>query len=387
MKDTVVEVGPVAIRGQSRAEQHVESTALQFIDDEIAMLDEQPVAVTAVWRQVFNAVLPERVETAVLVCPTWWPWPRIARVREAAATRSTNVVVVQRADVLVVNVPGIPAVVEIAPDFVVIWRSGDVIAAVPRLGDDVDVIRSVVDGVGPATTVLVDAPRGVAGAVDLARAISEHLRADGVAVTTVPPDRVLAAARDRSISPHTSEPASPRGHRIAALIAAGASVALICVGLGFTSGTDQSDATSVPMTLLVEGRVAVKVPALWRVQRITSGSGSARVQVTAPETSNALLLTQSQVRKGETLSATSATLRNALDDQQAGIFSAFKPDDRRADRAAATYREVRDGRQIDWTVFVDDTVRIGIGCQGAPGSAFVGDPVCEEAIRSAHALV
>ena len=387
MKDTVVEVGPVAVRGQSRAEQHVESTALQFIDDEIAMLDEQPVAVTAVWRQVFSAVLPERVETAVLVCPTWWPSPRIARVQEAAATRSTNVVVVQRADVLVVNVPGVPAVVEIAPEFVVIWRSGGVIAAEPRLGDDVDVIRSVVDGVGSATTVLVDAPRGVAGAVDLARAISEHLRADGVAVTTVPPDRVLAAARDRSISPHTSEPAWPRGHRIAALIAVGASVALICVGLGFTSGTDQSDATSVPMTLLVEGRVAVKVPALWRVQRITSGSGSARVQVTAPDTSNAVLLTQSQVRKGETLSATSATLRNALDDQQAGIFSAFKPDDRRADRAAATYREVRDGRQIDWTVFVDDTVRIGIGCQGAPGSAFVGDPVCEEAIRSAHALV
>ena len=105
VKDTVVEVGPVAVRGQSRAEQHVESTALQFIDDEIAMLDEQPVAVTAVWRQVFSAVLPERVETAVLVCPTWWPSPRIARVREAAATRSTNVVVVQRADVLVVERP------------------------------------------------------------------------------------------------------------------------------------------------------------------------------------------------------------------------------------------------------------------------------------------
>lgn len=387
MTDTVVEVGPVAVRGQSRAEQHVESTALQFIDDEIAMLDEQPVAVTAVWRQVFSAVLPERVETAVLVCPTWWPSPRIARVQEAAATRSTNVVVVHRADILVVDVPGVPAVVEIAPEFVVIWRSGGVIAAEPRLGDDVHIIRSVVDGVGSATTVLVDAPRGVAGAVDLARAISEHLRADGVAVTTVPPDRVLAAARDRSSSPHTSEPAWPRGHRIAALIAVGVSVALICAGLGFTSGTDQSDATSVPMTLLVEGRVAVKVPALWQVQRITSGSGSARVQVTAPDTSNAVLLTQSQVRKGETLSATSATLRNALDDQQAGIFSAFKPDDRRADRAAATYREVRDGRQIDWTVFVDDTVRIGIGCQGAPGSAFVGDPVCEEAIRSAHALV
>ena len=60
------------------------------------------------------------------------------------------------------------------------------------------------------------------------------------------------------------------------------------------------------------------------VQRITSGPGSARVQVTAPDDSTAVLITQSQVRKGETLSATSATLRNALDDQQAAIFSAVQ---------------------------------------------------------------
>ena len=154
---------------------------------------------------------------------------------------------------------------------------------------------------------------------------------------------------------------------MAALTAVAASVALLCIGLGFASGTDESDATYVPMTLLVEGRVAVKVPALWAVQRITSGPGSARVQVMAPDDSTAVLMTQSQVRKGESLSATSATLRSALDDQQAGVFSGFKPDDRRADRPAATYRELRDGRQIDWTVFVDDTVRIGVGCQSAPG--------------------
>jgi type VII secretion-associated protein (TIGR03931 family) len=387
VKDAVVEVGPVAIRGQLRADQHLESTALQFIDDEIAMLDDQPVAVTAIWRQVFSAMLHERVETAVLVCPTWWPSPRIARVREAAATRSTKVVVLKRADVLVVGVPGVPAVIEIAPEFVVIWRSGGVIAAQPRLGDEGDVIRSVADGVESATTVLVDAPRGVAGAVDLARAISEHLRADGVAVTTVSPDRVLTAARDRNRSAYKRDPVLPRGRRMAGVTAVGASLALVCAGIGLTSGTEQSDAAPVPMTLLIEGRVAVKVPALWRVQRITSGSGSARVQVTAPDTSNAVLLTQSQVRSGETLSATSATLRNALDDQQPGVFTAFRPDDRRADRAAATYREVRDGRQIDWTVLVDDTVRIGIGCQSAEGGEFVGDYVCEEAIRSAHAVV
>ncbi|WP_164478831.1 type VII secretion-associated protein [Mycolicibacterium stellerae] len=388
MTDTVVEVGPAAVRGQARAEHHLESTALEYIDDEIAVLDEQPVAVPAVWRQVFSAVLPERVETAVLVCPTWWPPPRIARVREAAAARSTKVVVLQRADVLVVDVPGVPAVVEIAPEFVVVWRSGGVVAAVPRLGDDADVARSVADGVGPATTVLVDAPLGVAGAVELALAISGYLRADGVAVTTVAPDRVLAAARD-SQTPLAHEPAPtwPRGRRIAALTAVAASVALLCLGLGFVSGTDEPEEPDVPMTLLVEGRVAVKVPALWQVQRITSGPGSARVQVMAPDNSTAVLLTQSQVRWGETLSATSATLRSALDDQQPGVFSGFKPDDRRADRPATTYRERRGGRQIDWTVFVDDTVRIGIGCQSAPGGEDAVRYVCEEAIRSAHALV
>ena len=75
VNETVVEVGPAAVRGRSRAEPNLESTALECIDDEIAVLDEQPVAVTAIWRQVFSAVLPERVETAVLVCPTWWPSP------------------------------------------------------------------------------------------------------------------------------------------------------------------------------------------------------------------------------------------------------------------------------------------------------------------------
>ena len=388
VNETVVEVGPAAVRGRSRAEPNLESTALECIDDEIAVLDEQPVAVTAIWRQVFSAVLPERVETAVLVCPTWWPSPRIERVREAAATRSTKVVVLQRADVLVADLPGISAVVEIAPEFVMVWRSGGVVIAEPRLGDDADLVRSVADGVGSVTTVLVDAPVGVAGAGELARAISGYLRADGVAVTVVAPDRLLAAARDHQRPRrHKPEPTWPRGHRIAALTAVASSVALLCVGIGFASGTDESDVTAVPMTLLVEGRVALKVPAMWGVERITSGPGSARVQVMAPDNSTALLLTQSQVRTGETLSATSAALRRAMDDQQAGIFSGFKPDDRRADRPAATYRELRDGRQIDWAVILDDTVRIGVGCQSAPGNEHAIRDVCEEAIRSAHALI
>ena len=86
MKEGVVEVGPGTVRGPCHAAESLVCTALECIDDEIAVLDGQPVAVAAVWREVFRTVLAERVETAVLVCPTWWPSPWLGRVREAAAT-------------------------------------------------------------------------------------------------------------------------------------------------------------------------------------------------------------------------------------------------------------------------------------------------------------
>ena len=387
MTESVVEIGPATVRGPSHAAQNLISTALECIDDEIAVLDEQPVAVAAVWRQVFHAVLPERVETAVLVCPTWWPSPRVERVREAAADRSTKVVVLLRAEALSGDVPGIPTVVEIAPEFVVVSREGSVVTAEPRVGRSAAIARSLAGGIGSATTVLVDAPVGVAGAGELARAICGLLRTGDTAVTTVHPDRVLAATRGRRTPQAKSPQPRRRTRRIATPAAVVVAAALFGVGLMFSPVTDESDRTSVPTTLLIEGRVALKVPALWAVQRITSGPGSARVQVMAPDNSTGVLITQSQVREGETLTATSATLRSALDHEQAGVFSQFDPDDRRADRPAATYRELRHGRQIDWVVFIDDTVRIGIGCQSAPGSEHAVRNVCEEAIRSAHALV
>ena len=40
-----------------------------------------------------------------------------------------------------------------------------------------------------------------------------------------------------------------------------------------------------------------------------------------------------------------------------------------------------------WAVFVDDAVRIGVGCQSAPGGELAVRYACEEAIRSAHALI
>ena len=46
MTECVVEVGPGTVRGPLGADADLMSTALECIDDEIAVLDEQPVAVS-----------------------------------------------------------------------------------------------------------------------------------------------------------------------------------------------------------------------------------------------------------------------------------------------------------------------------------------------------
>ncbi len=387
MTEWVVEVGPGTVRGPCDVDQDLVSTALGCIDDEIAMLDERPVAVPAIWRAVFRSVLSDCKGTAVLVCPTWWSSIRMDQIQEAASGVAAKVVVLQRADVFADGQQCSPTVVEIAPELVIVWHSGFVVAAEPRLGELEDVVRAVAEGVGAATAVLVDAPVGVEDAAALANAVSARLRADGLAVTIVHQDRVLAGLRDHP-TPWRRELGLPRRVPKATVVAAVMfSVGLLCAGLASRSDVRGSHATAVPMTLLVEGRVAVKVPAQWSVQRITSGSGSARIQVSAPDDATAVLVTQSQVRRSERLAETAGVLRDALDDQQAGVFSLFNPDDRRADRSAATYREVREGRQIDWTVFVDDAIRIAVGCQSAPGREQAVKDICDEAIRSAHAVV
>jgi type VII secretion-associated protein (TIGR03931 family) len=387
MTKWVVEVGPGTIRGPCDVDPEMVSTALGCIDDEIALFDERPVAVASIWRAVFRSVLADRDGAAVLVCPTWWSSARIELVRDAASSVATEVVVLQRAQVLTDSEAGMPTVIEIAPEFVVVWRSGGVVRCEPRLGGPEDVAQAVAVGVGATSMVLVDAPVDVAGALALADVISMRLRTGGLVVAIVDQDRVLAGVRDAPM-PWAPEFGWARrgGQKAAVLVAVAVSVGLICVGIASETDFRGSRTTPIPMTLLVEGRVAVKVPAQWAVRRVTTGPGSARVQVTAPDDATAVLVTQSAVRKGERLAETAGTLRRALDDQEAGIFSQFNPDDRRADRPAATYREDRGDRRIDWTVFVDGSIRIAVGCQIARGGEQAPRYVCDEAIRSAHAV-
>jgi type VII secretion-associated protein (TIGR03931 family) len=142
-----------------------------------------------------------------------------------------------------------------------------------------------------------------------------------------------------------------------------------------------------PVTLLVEGRVGAKVPATWKVQRITGGPGSARLQVISPtDPQTALLLVQSPVPASDTQADAAQALRAALGQQDAGVFVDVVADEVRHGRTVFAYREVRPGRDIDWSVFVDGAVRIAVGCQHPTNDDGPIRRECEEAVRSAHAI-
>ena len=138
------------------------------------------------------------------------------------------------------------------------------------------------------------------------------------------------------------------------------------------------------LELVVEGRVAVGVPPRWTARRITGGPGSPRVQVTSPEDPViAVHITQS-FTPGTTLADAAASLRTAIAGQPPGIFVDFNPQATAAGRPAVTYRELRPGRVIGWSVLLVGSTRISVGCQSRPGAEDGVRRACEQAIRSAR---
>jgi type VII secretion-associated protein (TIGR03931 family) len=385
MTAVIVEVGPETVRGPNDVKAEWVSTALECIDDDIALIDEYPVAVSDVWREVLETAVGGCVDGVVLVCPTWWASSRIELVCDAARRVATNVVDVRRADVLS---DGFSAVVEITREFVVVSRPGASVVVVMNS----DGPAAVASEVGASGAAVVDAPVGVDGADTAAVAIAERLRAHGVSVSIAGRDLVRRAAlmsREQEQDTEVDDgPPISRNHRgIAVLAGAALCVAGLCAG--FTVRDDKLGPSSVdmPMTLLVEGRVGVKVPVRWTVQRITTGPGSARVQVVSPSNADIVLhITQSSIPSHLTLATVAGMLRTALADEPDGVFVEFNAADHRAGKPAVTYRENRAGHQVVWTVLIDDEVRIAIGCQSGPGREPLIHDVCDQAIRSAHAV-
>jgi type VII secretion-associated protein (TIGR03931 family) len=396
----VVEVGPNVIRqlccgGNAVAHDEMVRVAFDSIDDPVTLVDLRPVPVGSLWRMVLGSVDCESPERAFVVHPSWWAPARIDVVSAAAQVLAGEVVMRPRSWLLTQTSPHPTVVVEIADCFVVI--TGAVVIAETRRGETQYVVEAVVRSILEMTSnttavVVIDAPSTVGGAGPLGAMIAEGLHARGgisaVQVDDAAFKRCAAEIIQREGNPCESQciEAARRGYRrhwglaLVVLLIIGVLGELASIRRGAPADGD------VPTAFLVEGHVALEVPAEWPTQRVVAGPGSARVQVTSPsDPEMALHVTQSRVAIA-TLSATAEALKHAIDAEPTGVFVDFNPAGSSAGRAAVTYREVRSGHDIRWTVLVDKAVRISIGCQSRHGHTDAMQQVCELAVRSARAL-
>jgi len=301
-------------------------------------------------------------------------------VGNAARQMATNVVQLRRADVL--RADDSKTIVEIAPEFVVVHAPSAAPSVVPRVGEPRAVAASI-DALVDRAVVVIDVPSGMDGATRLSGELARVLRSRGVAVSMADDRRVLRATREQRVGRRrmVGLPARFTQPRVAALTGAGLVVAALTVAAAGYGADDDATATSA---WLVEGRVAVEVPADWPTERINSGPGSARVQVLSPrEPHVAIQVTQSPGQ--ESLAVAAEVLRRALGEQPDGVFVEFAASDRRAEKNVITYREIRAEHHVEWTVMLDRGVRIAIGCQHAPDRP-APERICEAAIRSARTL-
>lgn len=381
MTSAVIEVGPVTVRGPGPLAADVAAIAVAGIDDEIALIEDEPVAVSDLWVEVLGAA-GAGAGTLTLVCPTWWTADRCDRVRNAAT--GSEVVVMQRVQALSALLSAAASVVvEIADEVVMVSGVHTGGVALARHAEDVPdadaVVRAVLAIAGRSAEVVVDAPVEVSGAVALGNEVVAALRRRAV-VATVADAR---SWRNTLVAPDTpaEEQLGSRSRTGRFAMCAAAALATVLGGIAFAAHGPPTDRSS--MTVLVEGRVGVQIPAGWTVRRITEGPGSARVEVISPSDPELMIhLTQSGVGGG----TVADTLRRALQEQPAGVFVDFDPSAVVAARQVVSYREVRTGREIRWAVFVDGGVRIAVGCQSAPGHGEAVRWACEAATRSAHAV-
>ncbi len=410
----IVEVGPGTVRRlccrtstvADRTTSELIRAALDGIDDQVALVGERPVAVDSLWGAALGSVLregPAAHETMILVYPSWWSSSRVGVLTAAAAAVADNVLAQPRSWLLAHASDAVPeatVAVEIAERLVAITGTGMV--AVPRSTEPHPLAGEVAHTIAEmaAAVVLIDAPDTVAGAPALARAIAEAVRRGGRTVVRIDDARLARLAvgarsaepaQDKSSGSRSTataggrrRPRTYRGLGAAAIVLAAAAPALVTAGRHGPIAAQR--VRTAATTSLVEGRVTLTVPANWPTQRVVSGSGSPRVQVTSPSDPEvALHITQSPVA-GDTLSGTADRLKRAIDAEPAGVFVDFNPSGSSAGRPAVTYREVRASHHVRWTVLLDGPVRISVGCQSRPGDENAVRGVCEEAVRSAHAL-
>ncbi|MGV0626191.1 type VII secretion-associated protein [Mycolicibacter minnesotensis] len=392
----VIEMGPGTVHRLccGAVESTLATAALEWIDESFGLLEGHPVPVRDLLRDVLSC--PQPADSLEVIHPSWWPARRVALVTGAAPAQ--DVTARPRAELLFDGF-GAEMVVEVATALVAVTTATEV-SAEPRLGAPDQVADAVARRVaatvrGRGGGVVIDAPIGVGGAAALAEMIERRLRPQlPVTVSAALPPVACAADPPATAADPPATAADPpataggrAGRRLRLLPMAAAVGLAIPVALGVVA--HRPPQTADPARYLVEGRVAVQVPADWLVRRAAGGPGSARVEVVSPaDPQLALHITQAPA-VSDALAGVAEPLRRGLlraDADSPGVFVGFDAAGASAGRPAVTYRELRSGRQIDWAVVVDGAVRIGIGCQSGPGGENAVRQVCEQAVRSARAV-
>ena len=382
---TVLEIGPSTVRrlpsaGESALDGEMVAQALAGIDDTTVLLDERPVTVESLWRKLISSGIGNDCEPVTLLHPSWWPPRWVARIVDAATSVPPEIVALPRSSMIGRrHGSGAAMVVELGDEVVAVCR-GTSVSRIHRRPVDAAVIAAEAAGVDPPDTILIDVPHGVHGGEQFGLAIRKALLRIGLSATLA---RLGDDGAHSTVEPPTAVPA--RRTWRCAQVAAAVVVGIVVCGVGAaTTRTAGVPAAGADTVSLVEGRVTVRIPTGWTVTRVTAGPGSRRVEIASPaDGSVALHVTQSYTPE-ETLDGAAQVLRRALAKETAGTFVDFNPADEHAGRSAVTYREVRAGRDVRWSVVVDGSTRISIGCQSAPGREDAVNRVCDEAIRSAR---
>ncbi|WP_322857881.1 type VII secretion-associated protein [Mycobacterium shigaense] len=406
----MIEAGPGEIRqlccgtGSIVEPSEVVDAALGALDDRVALVGGRPMALDSLWRTALQSLAcgaDDPASGTVILHPSWWSPSRIGLVAQAVESLPGEVLLRPRSWLSrqVPEAASAPSVVvEIAERLVAIV--GTDISGIARTGEP----RAVAEGVaravseilcGATAVVLVDAPAGVSDAPALAALIAREVRDGGASAIEIDAARLvkLALSAQPTRSPQRKPHPPGRSARCGRLRApawrglAAAAVVLAAVVPVMAGVGRHGPATTAATTFLVEGRVAMTVPANWVVQRMLAGPGSARVQITSPaDPEVAMHMTQSLVPPNETLAVTAERLQRAMGSEPVGVFVDLNASGTSAGRPAVTYREVRASHQVRWTVLLDGLVRISVGCQSRPGGDDAVRDVCEQAVRSARAV-
>ena len=383
---TVVEVGPASVRvlgGPSAGEpdEAMVSAVLDGIDDAVALFDERPVVVAELMRAVMSSILVASPGPVVIVHPSWWSRARIDLVVQSSGA-ARKVVALSRSEVVRAAGHG-GTLIEIAGEFVAVAGPG--LRVFGR--GTIESIAAAAAEVGRSGDVLLDAPAAIPGSAQTAEQLRVALAARG------------RSARDVDVAALAD--AAPSRRRVGGPVAALVAASLVLAAPVLPDGRelvlpDGRERVATPRpevgapdpaaVNLVEGRIVVAVPLHWHVERVRSGSGSRRVQVGSPVDPDIALHITASYAPDSTLAQAAEVLGDAVADQTPGVFVGFRPAVEVAGRPAVTYREVRVGRVVDWSVVLSGSTRIGIGCQSAPDRTEVVRAVCEQAIRTAREL-